>query len=419
MSIKKANIIFIFLFGVYIFILPMNGMTAIKEIGFYGSLVFFIYLLYKGSYRVELKGNYILFLMTLFLLQSLLSIYLSQMDVSGSLNAIRKTLLEQIYIFIACLIIFQSTKNINLFLKIVVASYFALVYISLVEIGIYQLNHPFNLSYLINHDLKYHSGFAAKSSFLFIVAFGYGLFAHSSMSKIKKMFFWSTIFIATLLLIRYGSEAITVFTFFVIMALLSYKFIYLKYGLKPLIIMIFFIFFILPVIFYASGKKFSDFDITNDQALSARVGIWKINMFCIKDSLLMGYGYGWKKNYEICRLEKNREYIESNYSDMKNIRDFFLKNTKGSVNPHNGYVQLLMTNGIVGLLLFMSILIFILYFSIRSKHPIAFYIIIPTLISYILNNTMNGYMDGSEAKLLFLLAAISYVLFRNRVSKNS
>ena len=95
-------------------------------------------------------------------------------------------------------------------------------------------------------------------------------------------------------------------------------------------------------------------------SVNGRLLIWNISTEMIKDKPLIGFGYkGFQANY----MEYQAQYFEQNHhSIFKQLAD-------NVTHPFNEFIKIAVNYGIIGLLLYLSLLSFILWKLLKSKHP--------------------------------------------------
>jgi O-antigen ligase len=85
-----------------------------------------------------------------------------------------------------------------------------------------------------------------------------------------------------------------------------------------------------------------------------RMIIWKSSFRLIKENILFGVGIGDVRN------ELANDYEDLGEEDMAQKR----------LNAHNQFIEVLLENGIIGLVLFLVILSFMTYFAVKDKNLI-------------------------------------------------
>jgi O-antigen ligase len=182
--------------------------------------------------------------------------------------------------------------------------------------------------------------------------------------------------------------------------------VYLLYKLKIrglrkiagfMIIMLLFCYFILLPVFRANPRfnpyfvKDSKLEISNKILTESRLGIWKSSLEIIRNNFFFGVGTGDIQD------ELNKEYKLVGDDDLK--RD---------LNAHNQFLEVLLENGFVGLLLFISIFGMMLYIAIKEGNIIYLMFTIIVLISFLFETMLNRLAGVSFFSLFsFLLLQLS------------
>lgn len=103
-----------------------------------------------------------------------------------------------------------------------------------------------------------------------------------------------------------------------------------------------------------------------DQSVSGRQAIalatWEIS----KEHLLLGYGPGWKKLPRIAIENGFMERWQISDSPVNVIKKDYFSFGEGRVNPHNFYLQILFEVGIIGLIAYLSLLLSLVFYSLRE-----------------------------------------------------
>ncbi len=402
---------FIVLFSLYLFFLPIPHTAAMKNIFLVLSFSFFIYLLIKKLISVNVR-NILFVLIILFLMESIISILINQIEVSQSFRAIRQTLFEQIYIFVVVVSVFNTKNKLEYLIYVLITSFGILTILSLFEVIQFSFFAQLDLTTETQKRLKYYSGYALKASFYLSISIGYFIYKYQQLSVIQKVIYSILLFTSLLLTINYESDAVIYTLCLTTLLTIIIKFrSKIQYSIKNFVLILCLFIALILIVVNISGKPLSAFDITEESAFSGRVGIWKVELNCIKDSLILGYGFGWKKNYEVCSQQKYVDFINKNIK-LDYIRTFFLESNRDKLNPHNLYIQILLTNGVLGLLVLLTIIGISVYYLIKSKSNLAIIVFLPVVFAYLLNNTMNGLFEGEVGKVLFIVIAGSLVLYK-------
>ncbi len=411
-KINKKNI-FIFLFGLYIFIIPFSHMTSIRYISLCLSATLFLYLVVKKEISLEYK-NLLFIIFLVYLLESLLSISINKIDIYNSLKAIKSNLLEQIYIIIVIFSFFNTKEKIFLLIKILISSYIVISLLSIFEI--IKFYNTMGLDFIKNKslrgDFRFWNGYSRLSALYFPILIGYYFYLIKNTCKKKNNLYIIVIIISFFLFFLYGSTTPLVFTFTAIIISSIYIFDWKKILTLILIIIIFSSIINTFVLNNAISNKITKTSQYN--SLIERFDIWEGIFATLKTptTILLGHGYGWKKLALIAKKDLN-EVKKENYVKTKYYPkfDYFSRGKYGNINPHNGYLEILFTGGIIGLILFLTVILLTLRYIFISKNNVSKIMILPVIISFILNNFTNGYWQGNGGKIIVIFFAIGYILY--------
>jgi O-antigen ligase len=413
--IKNITIynIFLGLFSIYVFIIPFAHTAAIRNISLYGSMLLFIVLVMKKEIILNYK-NIIFGIFTLYFLEAIVSIFINQVDVSGSLKEIKQNLFEQFYILIVVLSVFKTKKNILYLVKVLAFSYITLTLLSFIEVAYFDYKYGFE--YLLQTwqrgEYRFWGGYSRISVIYLPILFGYIVYMWKCFAKNSKIVYISILLISVFLVILYQSSSVIVF----LAISLIIPFLFAKDK------KLFFIGLIIGSLsIFAFDKLILNGKITNKifdpiaykfnnfYALDGRSGIWQGVTVTLDDlnTKLLGYGYGWKKLSIITKKEKYlKKYKEKNDVAFSYFKDLGY----GKANPHNTYLEILFTTGIIGLFLILSLLFISCYSILKYKNKLAIFIILPLLISFMLNALTNGYWEGGSGKIIVIFFAFAYLM---------
>lgn len=122
-----------------------------------------------------------------------------------------------------------------------------------------------------------------------------------------------------------------------------------------------------------------------------RVMIWKSAMGVIGQNLILGVGTGDASE------ELKKEYIKRGYSE-----GFY-----DNLNAHNQYFDILLENGIIGLLIFLSVIGFMFYFAFSEQNYLYFLFLIIVIIFFFFETVLNR-LAGITFFSLFSFLLIHY-----------
>jgi O-antigen ligase len=203
--------------------------------------------------------------------------------------------------------------------------------------------------------------------------------------SIKKKFrlLWlavSICFIISLYLLSSRAEILAA-----IIALPVY-FLY-KYRIKNLVkiagllilIFLFFLFILVPV--FKSNPRFSYYfaDDQNKQlstiiSKEGRFEIWKSSLHIVRHNFIFGVGTGDIQD------ELNKEYKKTEDNNLE---------IPNNLNAHNQYLEVLLENGFIGLMLFISIFGIMFYIAVKEANLIYLMFIFIVLISFTFETMLN------------------------------
>jgi len=423
-NIKIFNV-FQLLFFIYIFIIPFQHTAAIRNISLYLSMSIFLYLFIVKEIRINYK-NIIFILFGLFFINSILSILINQIDIAGSIKELRTNLFEQFYILVVVLSVFNTKEKITQLLKILIFSYIIITCGALYEVVLNYINNELNIILnTSNRDsFNFFNSFARLSVVYLPILFGYFLLNINVFLFKEKIFFSFIFLISFFLMILYQSESITIFLIVALFISLLFKFkSKLKFIFFIFSLLILYIIIINKMMIYSKITKellsINHYNLDNPYALSGRVGLWKGTLITLdnKKHILFGYGYGWKKLALVAGKDKYKDIYKK--TNNKIAYDYFNINMYGKNNPHNGYLEVLFTTGAINLVIFILIIVLSIYFCFKTNNEISKYILLPVLISYMLNNLTNGYWEGGFGKIIMIIFAVSYLLYKESNEKTN
>jgi O-antigen ligase len=256
------------------------------------------------------------------------------------------------------------------------------------------LNYFYGALFSIFQHPSYLAMYAAFSAF--IAAEFY--FDHS----IKKNYriFWLLIalsFLIFIYLLSSRAEILTMFLAIPVYLLNKFKIRGLRKIAGFMVIMLLFCYFILFPVFKSNPRFNVYFDMESKTEISnkilneSRLGIWKSSMEIISNNFFFGVGTGDIQD------ELNKEYKLVGDDDLK--RD---------LNAHNQFLEVLLENGFVGLLLFFSIFGMMFYIAIKEGNIIYLMFTVIVLISFLFETMLNRLAGVSFFSLFsFLLLHLS------------
>lgn len=405
---SNINKIFEFFFILYIFVLPFNHMTTFKSIGLIGSLLFFSYLIYRKE--IIIKIDIVLLLIVLYFIYCLVSIFFIGIDIKASLQSLKTGLLEQCFIYLVVVFYFYQKNKISTLLYSMSISYILLVVLSLFEVFVFWYNNGIVFDRNINDAFYFYSGFSHVSVLFFPLFVGFFLCQEAKLNLYVKIIYILFVVISFFLILYYQSTTISVISFFVLVYAL-----FIKLDKRYFF---YFLFFIMSFLFiFESNNEYKLFQkitkienfnlVNNNNALSGRSGLWHGLWTCMDNHFILGYGYGWEKVQIVCSSGDILEKIQKNGNEWGWM--YFKNVSYGSVNPHNTYLEILFSNGIIGLTAVMLLLFYNIFLILKNikQHKVYYVLFLPIFVSYLLSSFMNGYwIDSNHAKILMILIGL-------------
>jgi O-antigen ligase len=132
-------------------------------------------------------------------------------------------------------------------------------------------------------------------------------------------------------------------------------------------------------------KTGNDTELTTKMLNESRLSIWKVSFNIIRENPIFGVGTGDIQD------ELNREYRLSGSTDLK---------TDNNLNAHNQFLEIILENGLIGLLLFISIL-FVMFSIAWSEQNILYLMFLFIVVFSFLFETMLNRLAGVSFFSLF------------------
>lgn len=123
-----------------------------------------------------------------------------------------------------------------------------------------------------------------------------------------------------------------------------------------------------------------------------RFKIWSSFGNVLRDKMILGVGTGDIQD------KLNQEYIRQGYYDLAKV----------NTNTHNQFAEVLIENGIIGLLLFLGIFVVMVFYSIRENNVLYLMFVIIVLVPFLFETMLNR-LAGVSFFSLF-----SFLLLENR-----
>lgn len=389
----------------YAFSIPISkSLTTISII-----FLFLFWILQKDYKRKfdEIKNNYFILILLLFIVYSFVAILWSS-DKIFALDYVRKY-----YHFLIIPIIFTSL-NKEYLEKVFSAFLFSMLISEITSYGIFfeiwtkQGISPDNPSPFMNHSN--YSIYLAFTIFILLYKVLY------SKDKGLKLFYLMFLILSTSNLFLNGGRA---GQFAFIIALFIFGFLNIKNRLKAFV-SIFIVGIIILVTSYNISPVFKDrfnyflHDINSmihkddySNSFSLRVALWMTGLEASKENILFGTGIG----DEIINAE--------NGINRFNIPPIFgSSDTTNYIDYHSSFIQYLVQLGIVGLIIFILIFYFLVRIKIKNKvYSNLLYIFV---VLYILQSTIGLTFHIQKSMIFFtLFTSIFLVISKYEKEVNS
>ncbi len=179
-----------------------------------------------------------------------------------------------------------------------------------------------------------------------------------------------------------------------------------------------------PELWQRYASTFRSATYQQDGALLERQGIWIATGYLIRQQPVLGYGPGWRKLALLARDEQLLQHLQAGTHPRNRYGYAYFTERAyqyGKANPHNLYLQVALETGLLGLLVYLSFLLALLWLAFRQvwrqtvRHPVAssLLVIIPAFL-------LVGFANGmwANAVLLMMLAGmlLSQVVHRSSPS---
>jgi O-antigen ligase len=255
------------------------------------------------------------------------------------------------------------------------------------------LNYFYGEQLTIGHHISYIAMYSLLAMFISLE-----FFFNNAVKLIKRVIWLSLAGFLIVSIYFISSRA----AFLAILVTLP-VYLILKLGKKRLNIVtissILFIVVCLSSIYYLNQKVQNLFDNSTDPSIKKdeRFGIWNSAIVVSLRNPVIGVGIGDSFN-ELEKEFKNLGYSKGFYKNL---------------NAHNQYLEILLCSGIVGLLIFLSIIGIMLHDAIRNKNVLYGVFIIMILIFFIFESML----ERLAGVTFFSLFSFLLMHFKNHVSE--
>lgn len=406
-----------FLLLALVFLQPLNHVNALRLLSLYLLLGLFCFRLIRHgrTYAAQFTGPATLSLLALAgwaVIASILGPYPLE-----SLDAARKSLMPQILLYLVILGELRSPRQIQQLFSVIVLSFMTVTLLSageILRIGIGAFNPG-----MINHDL-FLGGYASNAGFYlpFILLCLFNCEKEARWNSLLRISASLTLACGYIIVLLYNSRtaliAIVLSSLLIPLLLKRYRLL-LAVGAALLLA---------GGLSYYSGAELHKYQsllhpatYVSNAGLSNRLSVWAGMWDIVREHLLAGYGYGWKK---LAWIINDQGWIDIwTKSQRADIVAYYAPEGTahyGRVNPHNLPLQLLFEIGLTGVLLYTFFwaqsLKIILAGALRRTQPSRLFLAgsLGVILSYFLLNLTNGYWEGALANMLIVLLASAQVL---------
>lgn len=406
-----------FLLMALVFLQPINHVNSLRLLSLYLLLgLFCVRLIQKGrGFFGEFSDPATLALLALAgwaVIASAIGPYPME-----SLNAARKSLMPQILLFLVVISEFRSPDQIKKLFMVIVFSFMATTVLSVWEILHIGLG-TFNAG-RISHDM-FLGGYASNAGFYFPFTLLWLLTIAKNERSLINTISIITLICSYFIVLLYNSRTA------LIAVSLSALLIPLLAGYRRTILVIASALLLVTAVALYSGTELAKYQslgnpntyITNE-GLSIRLSVWSGAWDIVRERLITGYGYGWKKlawvinnNDWLARWKNNPDSSILAYYAPQGVAEY------GRVNPHNLLLQILFEIGLIGLILYavfwlISLKSVLARISDKVHAPDLFVKgSLGVMLSYFLLNVTNGYWEGTLANMIIVFLACTLMLIR-------
>lgn len=406
-----------FLLMALVFLQPINHVNTLRLLSLYLLLgLFCIRLIRKGQgFFGEFSEPATLALLALAgwaLIASAIGPYPVE-----SLNAARKSLMPQILLFLVVISEFRSPDQIKKLFMVIVFSFMTTTALSAWEILRIGLG-TFNAG-MISHDM-FMGGYASNAGFYFPFTLLWLLTIARNERSLIKTISIITLICSYFIVLLYNSRTA------LIAISLSALLIPLLAGRRRPILIIASVLLLITAVALFSGAELAHYRslenpetyLTND-GLSNRFSVWSGAWDIVRERLITGYGYGWKKLAWV--VNSNDWLVRWKNDSDSNILAYYAPQgvaEYGRVNPHNLLLQILFEIGLIGLILYAAFWLILLksvFAKVSDKaHAPDLFVkgSLGIMLSYFLLNVTNGYWEGTAANMIIVFLACTLTLIR-------
>ncbi len=388
------------LVGIFLFFNPFPHTTAISEISFYLSLLFFLVLLFAGKRRFAFRTPLTL-PFALFVIWSCFGLIFA-LNKANSFHDIYAHLLKYLFIFYMIINFFNSKKGIRILAWIVAIS--TSIYIIVLMIYNYAV-----MDHKLNELLGY--GFPETSPNILALVALFGLLLSMFLVSKENSLYQNAILTLSICLSVFAILATQSRSG--ILALTGAVFVVFPKR-KKVIVSLFIVAVILTTGFITVAHRLNTDNVLSKitsgdlRSMRERVSMWLCYAQIIKDRPLVGVGFGMQTFYDEKLLMKYNQKVDEKY-----------RMTHLYVAPHNMMIDTAARVGLVGLIFFLAILFAFLGMGWRlirngrnefSKDWSLY--IMGAFIAVFIQGMFENTLSGPPAVILYLIFAMMTILWR-------
>ncbi len=393
---KFLNIALLIFIGAHVFINPFPQLTAIEEISFYGAVFFWAVLLGRKETTFNWQGPLTIPLLV-FVAWTLIGL-LFALDKANTLHDIYAHLLKYLVLYYLLTNYFSSFRRFELLwlLLIFSTSVFAvylMVYFYIV------IGNPFAVK------LGYQMPWEIPPNFIGVLTI-FALLLSINIYNFNgiKAYKWLLVIPAVILVITTLATKTrgAIFSLFVAVIALFVR------NKKALLF--FTLSFVLLVAAMPVKERLSPGELTDKIRADDRIQIWYTFWEMTKDHPLTGIGFGMETYHDDNLLNKYNQRVPPAYRQSVPLK-----------SPHNFFVDLTVRTGLVGLIIFFSIIwrffamaTELIRFGKNSIVRIWAVGLVAAQIAWMIQGMFESIVSGPAAKLFFIILAMMTILWNLR-----
>ena len=412
-------------FPAYLFLLILPRMTTVREIVFWIAVFCWLMIRFRRRAVAQIEGqepfiplNPVTVSLSVFMLIAL-TVSVTGMQPVDNLNRFKGELLTPFILFFIAATEFRNMEKIKIPLFALILAFAIYTLLTVIE----STNYGFHYYWDKTNREQYfwlETGYWQRGAILFPVILGVCLLIKNVYLK------YSLIILALIefaIIAAYRSFAI--FAGIISVLLLWLLFVKNKKYRVWMVAFISLFIVISGMLFYIKkdnpaikeyreklGKTINiTGEFKSETAFSNRMPAWEAAVDIIKDSPLLGYGWGIKKFTKLVQQEK---YLRNWKINKPSVYKFFTDYKDVFFPPHNLFLEIAIQSGLIGLAAFIAFIgIYVFYLIKRVLHAESeagrnFFIIIVggVFLSFLITNLMNNELGNVSGKILFVVLGL-------------